>query len=115
MKTNKLPSLISILILTLITSVMWVSFNVYRALTTEAPAEVSPEILKALTPNLDTQTVGQIQSRLFLDDSQIPENIISVALPEATTTPAPVPTEIPNPTATSTPTASPSAEATPTP
>ncbi len=92
MKTNKLPSLISILILTLLTSVLWVSFNVYRALTAKPDPAVSAEILKPLTPSLDIATINQIRARVFLDESQIPENaVIAPSLPS--------PTPIPTPTA----------------
>jgi len=103
MKKNKLPSLISVLILTLLTSVMWVSFNVYRALTTETPAEVPKEIIEPLTPTLDRETINQIESRIFLDESQIPD-VVSVPVTQVIGTPLPSPTPI------STPIASPEAE-----
>ena len=73
MKKNKLPSLVAILILTLITSVMWISFSVYRALTTETPLKISKTILEPLNPSLDEETIGQIESKIFLNESQIPE------------------------------------------
>ena len=107
MKKNKLPSLVAILILTLITSVMWISFSVYRALTTETPLKISKTILEPLNPSLDEETIGQIESKIFLNESQIPENIISAPQPQATQISSPTPTPM------STPTASPSAEPTP--
>lgn len=99
MKKNKLPSLISVLILTLLTSVMWISFSVYRSLTTKPAPAVLPEISEPLTPTLDSDTMNQIESRIFLNDSEIPENIIITA---ATPVPTIAPV-IPSPTPVATP------------
>jgi len=73
MKKNKLPGIVTILILTLITAFMWISFNVYRAFTIQPETKVPEEILKPLSPTLDTDTLGKIGNRPLLDDSQIPE------------------------------------------
>lgn len=109
MKKNKLPSFITVLILTLITVVMWVSFSVFRALSSKPVASVPEEVSKPLNPTLDSDTIGKIRSRIFLDDSQIPENIITAP------TPGPTPTPVATPRASPSPTASPEESATPTP
>ena len=96
MKKTKLPNLISVLILTLITVVMWVSLSVYRSLTSKPPAVVPEEVSKPLTPTLDSDTMSKIDSRIFLDESQIPENVI--AAPSAVPTAAPVQTPVQSPT-----------------
>lgn len=97
MKKNKLPNLITILILTLITVVVWISLSIYRALSKKPDPSVPQEVSQPLTPTLDMDSVGKIQSRLFLDDTQIPEVKItqsptpaSEATPVATATPEPV-------------------------
>jgi hypothetical protein len=94
MKKDKLPSLISVLILTLITVVMWVSFDIYRAVT-KAPESIVPaEITKTLNPTLDQDSIKLIESKKFLSDFEIPEDIISSS-PIPATRVIPDPTTIP--------------------
>ena len=106
MKKNKLPSVITILILTLITIVVWISLSIYLALSKKLAPSVPEEISKPLTPTLDMDSLGKIQSRLFLDDIQIPEVILTQPItptpepvveptPEPEITPAPEPEVIP--------------------
>lgn len=90
MRKQKIPGLISVLILTLITIVMWVSLDVIRAFQKTTPSVVSPEISQPITPSLDQISISQIESRLFLDDSQIPSDIINSSL-----SPRVIPTPIP--------------------
>lgn len=111
MKKNKLPSLVVVLILTLITAVMWISLNIYRSLTSKPAPAVPPEISEPLTPTLDTQTLNQINSRLYLNESQIPE-IAPVV--QSTATPTSTPQTLPTATPISSPTPA-SESATPTP
>lgn len=76
MKKTKLPSIVSILILTLITVIVWVTFDVYR-LFNKADNPVVPESVSLpLVPLLDTETINKFQTRIFLDQSQIPDQII---------------------------------------
>jgi len=76
MKKTKLPSIVSILILTLITVIVWVTFDVYR-LFNKADDPVVPESVSLpLVPTLDTETINKFESRIFLDQSQIPDQII---------------------------------------
>lgn len=93
MKNTKIPSLIPILIMTLITVVMWVSFDVYRALKSSTDAIVPTEVSLPLTPSLDQNTINQIKSRTFLNDSQIPDSI-------ASSSPTPIIKKTPSPTTT---------------
>lgn len=78
MKNNKLPNLVSILILTLLTVIVWISLSIYRALTLKPVAPVSQDISQPLNPSLDTDTINKIESRIYLNDSQIPDNVITV-------------------------------------
>lgn len=90
MKNKKLPNLISILILTLITVVMWITLNIYRAISNEPTPSVPNEISAPLTPDLDKDTIKTIESKIFLDESQIPFSSAtptSIASPEATIAP----------------------------
>ena len=94
MNKTKLPSLIPILILTLVTIIMWVSFDVYRTFKQPAESSVPANIALPLTPTLDQDAIKQIESRTYLDDSQIPDNIINSS-PLPVINPTPIPTEIP--------------------
>lgn len=56
---------------------MWISFDVYRALSVDPPIDISEEILKDLNPTLDEVTLNQLQNRVYISDEQIPDiNII---------------------------------------
>jgi hypothetical protein len=72
MKT-KLPSFVTILILTLVTSLAWVAFSVYRAIALKPSPVVPKEISQPITPTLDSNTINSLQSKLYFDDSQVPE------------------------------------------
>lgn len=90
MNKSKLPNLIPILILTLITVVMWVSLDVFRALKKAPELTVPTEITQPLIPSLDQNSINQIESRIFLNDSQIPDNVTSSSpTPKALATPSP--------------------------
>jgi hypothetical protein len=95
MNKTKLPKLIPILILTLITVVMWVFLDIFRTLKQTPELVVPVEISQPLTPSLDQNLIKKIESRIFLNDSQIPDNVASsspapkaTATPEASATPA---------------------------
>jgi len=95
MNKAKIPSLIPILILTLITVVMWVFLDIFRALKQSPELVVPTEISQPLTPTLDQNSINQIESRTFLNDSQIPNNVASpsptpkvLATPQASATPS---------------------------
>lgn len=94
MNKTKLPSIISVLILTLITVIMWVSLDIYRALKKPTEITVSKEISQQLNPSLDQDSIKKVESRNFLDDSQIPDVTISpvIATPSSTIAPVNVPT-----------------------
>ena len=99
MKKSKLPNLISVMILTLITTLMWISFNIYRALTSEVPPSVPQEVSEPLNPVLDQETINQIEGKLFLDDSQIPDNVaVGTPAPSASIEPTPLATPVESPT-----------------
>lgn len=83
---------------------MWISLSIYRAITSK-PAPVVPQtVSQPLTPSLDVDSINKIESRLYLDDTQIPDNVVTVTAPS---TPAPATAPVVAPI--STPVASPSA------
>lgn len=69
----KLPNFVTILILTLVTTLAWISFTVYRAVTLKPDPVVPIEISKPLTPNLDEETINNLKNKLYFNDSEIPE------------------------------------------
>jgi hypothetical protein len=110
MKTKvKIPNLVTVLIFTLITSVVWVFFSVYRALTAKPNFDIPPQILSPLSPTLDKSTIDNIEGRTYFEDSQIPES--KAALPEKVAA-SPSPTEAPTATIVPESTESPTPEAT---
>lgn len=83
MKKPKPPSIVTVLVLTLITVIMWVTFDVYRAFNTPAVPSVPLEVSNPITPTLDQPSIDQLESRTFLDDSQIPDNVINSSVSPA--------------------------------
>ena len=110
MKNTKIPNLISVLILTLLTSILWVSFSVYRAFAVK-PAESVPEpISNPLSPTLEVGVIKQIEERIFIGDSGLPDlqlTLTATASPIPTSELIPTPTETPVATGSATPTATP--------
>ena len=87
---GSVPKPISILMLTLLTTLLWVSLSVYRTFTVKPPSVVSANITKTISPNIDVDSINLIESATFIPDSEIPQlNIESNVLP------IPIPTVIP--------------------
>ncbi len=63
MKKNKLPSLIILIILTLITTLFWISFSIYSVFTKESKTDIPQELILKLDPNLDIKTLDEIKLR----------------------------------------------------
>lgn len=110
MKKTKLPGVITLLILTLITTVMWVGLNIYRAFSKLPEPEVPKEIIATMNPTLDTDTINRIESSLFFDENQVPP--LTGGAPAATKAPTTLPLA---PTASPTAVESPLPTASPTP
>jgi hypothetical protein len=94
MKNNKVPGLVALAILTVITAVIWVFFSVYRVFTSKPDTKVASNVIIPLSPDLNQSSISKIENRVFIEDNQIPEQVIE----------NPVPVQIIN-----SPTASPSA------
>lgn len=115
MQKTKLPNVVTILVLTLITVVMWIGYNIYIAITSAPESVVPQNISQPLTPTLDIATVNKIESALYFNESQIPQITFSSpsGTPTATTipvaTPEAIPTGVASPSATISPSATPSA------
>lgn len=97
-KKKKLPPIVQIAILTMVTTILWVGFEVYRAFTKEPAPVLASGALTPLDPTLDASSLNALQQRLYLSDQEL-----TVVTPVPTPTAAPVPTA----TASATPTLSP--------
>ena len=76
MKKEKQPKIISLAILTLITSVLWIFFSLYRVFTEKTELKVPEEILTPLSPNLNEKIISEIENRVFIEENQIPDSVI---------------------------------------
>lgn len=95
MNKNKLPKPISILILTLLTTTVWISLSVYRAITSQPAPSVPQNVVKALIPTFNKENITKIESSIFLNDSDIPQTEIRSLTPSPTV----VPTQVSSPSA----------------
>lgn len=91
------------LILTLITSVFWVSLTTYRAFTIKPAESVPEEISNPIILTLDQTAIKAVESRIYLDSSQIPQLVTvstssPIPVPVQLTTPSPTPESLATPT-----------------
>lgn len=63
MKSKKLPSIIVLMILTLITALFWMMFSIYRTFTKTSQISIPEELTNQITPKLDTETLELVKSR----------------------------------------------------
>lgn len=94
MKKEKTPNIVSLAILTLITSILWIFFSLYRVFTEKSDIKVSQEILKPLSPNLNEKIISEIENRVFIEQNQLPESFIKK---ETTVSDIEVPSPSPEP------------------
>lgn len=93
MKKLKVPNIVTIMILTVITISFWIVFSVVRIFRTEPTPSIPPEILNPLNPNYDKTAVDKIQGRIYFDKEQVFETVQSS--PSPTTGPTTSPTASP--------------------
>lgn len=117
MKNIKAPKLVTIGVLTLITVVFWVGFEVFRTFTKKPEDPVPQAILNPIDPTLDQAALSKVQGRVYLDEGQIGQTVVQKATstPEPTTVATSSPSASPAATTEATASASPttSPEATP--
>lgn len=106
-KIQKVPKLVTIAILTVITIVFWIGFGIYRIFTKSESTPLASDVTLPLSPTLDQSVLSGLKNRLVLTDNEIGETILTTneSTPAATATPE----ETPEATATATPTATPEA------
>ena len=71
MQTSKgSPFLVKFAVLTVITTMVWVGFDVYRAFTQKPPPTVSAEILAPINPVLDATLLDKLTNRVYFEGGQ---------------------------------------------
>jgi hypothetical protein len=66
-KKTKVPSIVTVMILTVITISFWIVFSVVRIFRTEPTPSIPPKILNPLDPNYDKTMVDKIEKRLYFE------------------------------------------------
>jgi hypothetical protein len=64
MNRKKLPNLIILFILTLITILFWISFSIYQVFTSNTSPVVPTEIILQIDPKLDIETIKTMRSKI---------------------------------------------------
>ena len=90
MKKNK-QDLLTFSILTLITVLTWIGFDVYQALTRYTIPEILDKQIQPLNPKLNQETINQLKERLQISEEELtqlptpqiePESTESAEIPE---------------------------------
>lgn len=76
MKDPKRPRIVSLAILTTLTLLAWIAFEVWRAFTRPAPIQVESQIIEPLNPQIDTQVLESLKTKIFFSDEEVKEATI---------------------------------------
>ena len=67
----KAPTTVTIAVLTAITVIFWVGFEVFRLATKKPEVVVPAEIIAPLSPTLDAEALVKLQKRVYLNEEEI--------------------------------------------
>lgn len=70
------PRLVILAILTALTVLSWVGFEVYRAFVDSAEPVVEEHVLAPLSPQLDASVLDELQRRRHLPESELADTVI---------------------------------------
>ncbi len=87
----KAPATVTIAVLTAITVIFWVGFEVFRLATKKPEVVVPAEIILPLSPTLDSDALSKLQKRVYLNEGEIGNINITVQI-QATPEPVSVST-----------------------
>jgi len=76
MKKPQKPFIVKLAILTVLTSIIWTGFDVYRRLTTKPAPSVPEEILSPITPELNQETLARLEKTVYLDNDELSDTLI---------------------------------------
>ncbi len=86
MRKPKAPRQVTVAVIITITIIFWVFFTVYRIFVTTPEVDVPDELLAPINPALDVAALENIESRVFVEESDIPETIVEINQAEPTPT-----------------------------
>lgn len=95
MKKPKAPHFVTVSVLTTITIIFWVFFNLYNILSKKTSLKIDPKILEPISPELNTQILNTIQERRFFDEEDLVESSFLI---EPTAPSEPTPSQVAEPT-----------------
>lgn len=70
MSKKEKPRVLIFIILTTITLLTWVLFEVWHSFTKPVPAQVGEKILKSLDPAIDINLIKDLRQKLYIDDRE---------------------------------------------
>lgn len=77
MKDLKVPNLVILAALTLITVVFWILFGIMRIISRPEEISVPAQVLQPLNPTLNTEVLRELESKIFLTDEEIGTTILT--------------------------------------
>ncbi len=96
MPKKQKPFFVRIVILSTVTAIVWVGSTIYKTVSKKEEPNIPVQILEPLTPTLDKKVLDELENRVFLEESTIPETRVEVGVQAAT--PKPVETIAPEET-----------------
>jgi hypothetical protein len=76
-KNNKYyPPLVLVLVLSTVTSIIWVAYSAYLAFYKAVDPVVPEELLSPLNPQLDSKQFEDLKNTIFLNDDQINDTLV---------------------------------------
>lgn len=76
MKKTQKPFIVKLAILTVLTSIIWTGFDVYRRLTTKPAPSVPQEVLNPIIPELNQETLARLEKTVYLEDDELGDTLI---------------------------------------
>ncbi len=99
MKKTKLPKIVVIAILSLITAIVWAFFDITRSFIKKPDTKVEGSIIEPIDPTLDVETLTLLEGATFFEEGQVVETINPSPSAEPSSQPTTSPTLEPSPEA----------------
>ena len=71
MRKGPRPRIVIFAILTTLTIITWIGFDLWAAFHKAVPVELDEAITRQFSPTLDQQLIGEIRERLYFSDDQV--------------------------------------------
>src|SRR3989344_3323965 len=92
MRKPRAPQLVTVIIFTAITTILWIFYSIYIVLTGEAHVDIDPKLLEPVSPTLDTGVLERLPGRIFFDQGQTQPQQSNLVTPTPTQEVTPTPT-----------------------